>query len=51
MTKDKMIMDLTETTSVVFWGGVIMGCLSVGILGFAAVRYLAIETQIVLFGF
>ncbi|CAN6820507.1 hypothetical protein Bca4012_008241 [Brassica carinata] len=37
MTKDKMIMDLTETTSVLFWGGVIMGCLSVGILGFAAV--------------
>ncbi|CAH8392672.1 unnamed protein product [Eruca vesicaria subsp. sativa] len=38
MTKDKMIMDLTETTSVLFWGGVILGCLSVGILGFAAVR-------------
>lgn len=50
MTKDKMIMDLTETTSVLFWGGVIMGCLSVGILGFAAVRYLANETRIV-FGF
>ena len=45
-----MIMDLTETTSVLFWGGVILGCLSVGILGFAAVRYLANETQIV-FGF
>ncbi|KAJ4882036.1 E3 Ubiquitin ligase family protein [Raphanus sativus] len=38
MTKDKMIVDLTETTSVLFWGGVILGCLSVGILGFAAVR-------------
>ncbi|KAL0696476.1 hypothetical protein Bca4012_063656 [Brassica carinata] len=38
MTKDKMIMDLTETTSVIFWGGFIMGCLSAGILGFAAVR-------------
>ncbi|KAJ0242368.1 E3 ubiquitin-protein ligase SPL2 [Hirschfeldia incana] len=38
MTKDKLIMDLAETTSVIFWGGVIMGCLSAGILGFAAAR-------------
>ncbi|KAJ4917958.1 E3 Ubiquitin ligase family protein [Raphanus sativus] len=38
MTKDKMIIDLAETTSVIFWGGLIMGCLSAGILGFAAVR-------------
>lgn len=33
-----MIIDLAETTSVIFWGGLIMGCLSAGILGFAAVR-------------
>ncbi|CAF2056005.1 hypothetical protein HID58_070185 [Brassica napus] len=38
MTKDKMILDLAETTSVIFWGGIIMGCLSAGILGFAAAR-------------
>ncbi|CAH8334143.1 unnamed protein product [Eruca vesicaria subsp. sativa] len=38
MTKDKIIMDLTETTSVIFWGSVIIGYLSVGILGFAAVK-------------
>ncbi|KAL0715208.1 hypothetical protein Bca4012_064530 [Brassica carinata] len=38
MTKDKMILELMDNTRVIFWGGVIMGCLSVGILGFAAVR-------------
>ncbi|CAN8321864.1 unnamed protein product [Cochlearia groenlandica] len=38
MTKDKMILDLMHSTRVIFWGGVIMGCVSVGILSFAAVR-------------
>uniref|UniRef100_A0A1J3EBI8 RING-type E3 ubiquitin transferase n=1 Tax=Noccaea caerulescens TaxID=107243 RepID=A0A1J3EBI8_NOCCA len=38
MTKDKMIVDLTDSNRVMFWSGVIMGCLSVGILGFAALR-------------
>ncbi|ESQ29997.1 hypothetical protein EUTSA_v10011564mg [Eutrema salsugineum] len=38
MTKDKMILDLMHTTRVTFWAGVVMGCLSAGILGLVAVR-------------
>ncbi|KFK35655.1 hypothetical protein AALP_AA4G019900 [Arabis alpina] len=38
MTKDKMIADLMRRTTVLFWGGLIMGCLSIGILSFASVR-------------
>ncbi|VVB00268.1 unnamed protein product [Arabis nemorensis] len=38
MNKDKMISDLMSRSSVLFWGGLIMGCVSIGILSFAAVR-------------
>ncbi|CAH2033520.1 unnamed protein product [Thlaspi arvense] len=45
MTKDRMIKDLMDQTRVLLWSGVIMGCLSAGILGFAAVRYTSCETE------
>lgn len=48
MSKDKMILDLMHRTRVIFWGGLIMGVVSVGILSYAAVRYLSSETQLVM---
>ncbi|KAG7600552.1 Zinc finger RING-type [Arabidopsis suecica] len=38
MTKDKMIEDLMDQTSFIFFGSVIVGIVSVGILSYAAVR-------------
>ncbi|KAF3452032.1 hypothetical protein FNV43_RR08128 [Rhamnella rubrinervis] len=38
MTKDQMVVDLTNSSSILFWGGIILGSLSVGVLGYAAVR-------------
>ncbi|XP_010534938.1 PREDICTED: E3 ubiquitin-protein ligase SPL2-like [Tarenaya hassleriana] len=38
MTKDKMVLDLIFQTKVLFWSSIVMGCVSVGILGYAAVR-------------
>ncbi|XP_010542394.1 PREDICTED: E3 ubiquitin-protein ligase SPL2-like [Tarenaya hassleriana] len=38
MSKDKMILDLIFRTEVLFWSSVVMGCVSIGILGYAAVR-------------
>lgn len=39
MTKDQMVVDLTFSSKVLFWSGVLLGTLSFGILGFAIVRY------------
>lgn len=38
MTKDQMVVDLAFKTKVLLWSGVVLGSLSIGILGYAAVR-------------
>lgn len=43
MTKDKMIEELMDQTSFIFFGSVILGIVSVGILSYAAVRYWSCE--------
>ncbi|MCL7024062.1 hypothetical protein MKW94_019057 [Papaver nudicaule] len=37
-TKDQLVEDLTFQTKCLFWGGLILGSLSIGILGYATVR-------------
>ena len=39
LSKDQMIVDLSFKTKVLFWGGVLLGSVSIGILGYSAVRY------------
>ncbi|XP_057977787.1 E3 ubiquitin-protein ligase SPL2 [Malania oleifera] len=38
MTKDQMVVELAFRTKILFWSGIVLGSLSIGILGFAAVR-------------
>ncbi|KAA3479200.1 E3 ubiquitin-protein ligase SPL2 [Gossypium australe] len=38
MTKDQMLFDLAFKTKILFWSGVVLGSLSIGILGYAFVR-------------
>ncbi|KAI9102954.1 hypothetical protein K1719_023393 [Acacia pycnantha] len=38
LNKDQMIVELTFKTKVLFWSGIILGSLSVGILGYAFMR-------------
>ncbi|MCL7039762.1 hypothetical protein MKW94_023465, partial [Papaver nudicaule] len=38
MTKDQLVVNLAFKTTCVFWGGLILGSLSIGILGYAAMR-------------
>ncbi|XP_042509409.1 E3 ubiquitin-protein ligase SPL2-like [Macadamia integrifolia] len=38
MTKDQMVVDLAFRTKVLLWGGILLGSLSFGILGYAIVR-------------
>ncbi|MBA0724379.1 hypothetical protein Golax_021070 [Gossypium laxum] len=38
MTKDQMLLDLAFKTKILFWSGVVLGSLSIGILGYAFVR-------------
>ncbi|KAK7255713.1 hypothetical protein RIF29_29132 [Crotalaria pallida] len=38
LSKDQMIVDLSFKTKILFWGGIALGSMSVGILGYAAVR-------------
>ncbi|KAF7135937.1 hypothetical protein RHSIM_Rhsim08G0239400 [Rhododendron simsii] len=38
MTKDQMVVDIALRTKILFWSGIVFGALSIGILGFAAVR-------------
>ncbi|XP_027908156.1 E3 ubiquitin-protein ligase SPL2 [Vigna unguiculata] len=38
LSKDQMIVDLSIKTKILFWGGVALGSMSVGILGYAVVR-------------
>lgn len=38
MSKEQMVVDLAFRTRIVFWSGLILGTVSIGILGFAFVR-------------
>ncbi|KDP40699.1 hypothetical protein JCGZ_24698 [Jatropha curcas] len=38
MTKDQMVVDLAFKTKVLLWSGIVLGSLSIGILGYAVVR-------------
>ncbi|KAL3528587.1 hypothetical protein ACH5RR_007909 [Cinchona calisaya] len=38
LTKDQMLVDLDFRTKVLFWSGIVLGSLAVGILGYAVVR-------------
>ncbi|KAL4290694.1 hypothetical protein GQ457_14G007360 [Hibiscus cannabinus] len=38
MTKDQMLIDLAFKTKILFWSSIVLGSLSVGILGYAFVR-------------
>ncbi|CAI9114409.1 OLC1v1015127C1 [Oldenlandia corymbosa var. corymbosa] len=38
LTKDQMVLDLDFKTRVLFWSGIVVGSLAVGILGYAVVR-------------
>ncbi|CAM8940745.1 unnamed protein product [Rhodiola kirilowii] len=38
MSKDQMIEDLSFRTCALFWGGIVLGSISVGILGYSAYR-------------
>ncbi|KAK8524762.1 hypothetical protein V6N13_015771 [Hibiscus sabdariffa] len=38
MTKDQMLLDLAFRTKIMFWSGIVLGSLSIGILGYAFVR-------------
>jgi len=42
LSKDQMIVDLSIKTKILFWGGVALGSMSVGILGYAVVRYVGL---------
>lgn len=46
MTKDEMVFDLTFDSTLMFLGAIILGTLSVGILGYAAVRYTFLSTHL-----
>lgn len=43
MTKDQMVADLAFRSKVLFWSVVILGSVSVGVLGYAVVRYSIFE--------
>ncbi|BAT98292.1 hypothetical protein LR48_Vigan11g009400 [Vigna angularis] len=38
LSKDQMIVDLSIKTKILFWGGITLGSMSIGILGYAVVR-------------
>ncbi|XVE51864.1 hypothetical protein DITRI_Ditri02bG0075300 [Diplodiscus trichospermus] len=38
MTKNQMLLDLSFKTKILFWSGIVLGSLSIGILGYAFVR-------------
>lgn len=39
LTKDQMVLDLAVSTKTLLWSGIVLGLTSVGILGYAVVRY------------
>lgn len=43
MTKDQMVADLDFKTRVLFWSGVVLGSLAIGILGYAVGRYFTLQ--------
>ncbi|KAM7254565.1 hypothetical protein ACFE04_003945 [Oxalis oulophora] len=38
LTKEQMVLDLTVTSNVLFWSSIVLGSVSIGILGYAIVR-------------
>lgn len=38
MTKDQMVVEMSFRTKILFWSGIVVGSLSVGVLGYAIVR-------------
>ncbi|MED6149077.1 hypothetical protein PIB30_059076 [Stylosanthes scabra] len=38
LSKDQMIVDLSFKTKVLFWGGIVLGSVSIGILGYSVAR-------------
>jgi E3 ubiquitin-protein ligase MUL1 len=40
-----MIVDLSFKAKVLFWGGIALGTMSVGIIGYAIVRYVGFHDQ------
>lgn len=43
LSKDQMIVDLSFKTKLLFWSGILLGSMSVGIIGYAVVRYVGFE--------
>jgi hypothetical protein len=39
MTKDEMVADLAFKAKILLWSGIVLGSLSIGVLGFAVMRY------------
>ena len=39
LSKDQMIVDLSIKAKILFWGGISLGSMSVGVLGYAVLRY------------
>lgn len=39
MTKDELEAELNSNTRILLWSGILIGTLSIGILGYALVRY------------
>lgn len=45
LSKDQMIVDLSFRTKILFWSGILLGSMSVGILSYAVVRYVSFLDQ------
>jgi hypothetical protein len=39
ITKDQMVADLAFKAKIQLWSGIVLGSLSIGVLGFAVMRY------------
>jgi len=39
MTKDQMVLELSSKAKILLWGGIIVGSVSIGVLGYAILRY------------
>lgn len=49
MTKDQMILDLVFKTRLLFWSSIVLGSLSIGILGYSVTRYVFFPSSFILF--
>lgn len=46
-----MVVDLVNRSKILFWSGIVLGSLSIGILGYAIVRYISFNIKECLFFF